>query len=363
MNKSVEIKQEHRLQVSVQETGNSTQYVLKTGAVILGGRYRITQVLAQRPRLNLYMGEQEARKTEAQEMPQTSPVAIRELLCGQLSPLLRAQIEAAVDEEFSYPISLGSAHLVEAGNRVYHEGERLYLIMQLQSGNNMCHLMTLEELLLTEPRWPTWLNIATALQWMAQLGRMVARLHRLGVILGNVTPATIGVDNRNTAPWLPILLPGWPPPPQFWSLASAEFTSQHLYQQVFPIARLAADNPFAAPEMLQGKGDERADVYTLGAILYLLVTHYAPIAVERQLCYAQARKEQIWLRTQTQEDTASSGQGKFHQPLEGLPLIESRLLNKRISPALERVLSQALALNPARRYPSAFALVEALEGL
>lgn len=363
MHKTSDYKQEHKLQATVYKSNNSTYDALKTGAMLLGGRYCITHLLSQRPRLNLYMGQQGFRKAEAEEVSQTPLVAIRELLCTHLSPLLRAQIEAAIDEEFTYPISLGSSHLVEAGNRVYHEGERLYLIMQLQGGDSMCQLMTLEELLLTEPRWPTWLNIATALQWVAQLGRMVARLHRLGVVLGNVTPATIAVDSHNAASWLPILLPCWPPPSQFWSLATAEFTPQHLYQQVFPLAKVPADNPFAAPEIVQGKGDEQADVYTLGAILYLLVTHYAPIAVERRLCHAQARREEAWSRTNPRENDAATWQGKLHQPLEGLPLIEPHLLNSRITPALERVLSQALALNPARRYPSAFALVEALEGL
>ena len=48
---------------------------------------------------------------------------------------------------------------------------------------------------------------------------------------------------------------------------------------------------------------------------------------------------------------------------EGMSFVPPHLLNNRISPRLESILTRALALDPARRFPSAFALVEALESI
>ena len=48
---------------------------------------------------------------------------------------------------------------------------------------------------------------------------------------------------------------------------------------------------------------------------------------------------------------------------DGLELIVPHHLHHAVSPALEQVLLRALELDPRRRYPSVFALVEALEGI
>lgn len=338
------------------------------GAVILNGRYRIVRLLYQRPRLNLYLGQRVDKVSTDGIRDHTGPlVAIRELLCNGLSPLLRAQIESALLEEFTTPVMLGSPHLPETGDRCYNEGDHYYYVMQLQHiTENMVqthavHAVTLETLLLEQPGWPTWLDSVTAVQWATQLCRMVARLHRLGVVLGELSPATILVDSNHTAPWLPLLLPSWPPAPCFWNLAQTSLTPRYVYQQIFPFARITADNPFVAPELAHGITDERADVYAVGAILYLLLTHYAPIAAERRL-YNRQEPYILPPRGRGQRQLSSL----FISPstnAESLALIAPRLLCRSLSQEVEEIIVRALALRPSARFPSVFTMVEVLEAV
>ena len=112
------------------------------------------------------------------------------------------------------------------------------------------------------------------------------------------------------------------------------------------------DNAFAAPELLNGTADVRSDVYSLGAILYLLLTHFAPITpIRRQRARVLVGKGQHGGSTTVQERA------------EGLELIPLRFLNEHVSPLLEQVVLCALELEPTKRYQSAFAFVEALEAI
>jgi hypothetical protein len=238
---------------------------LPEGSIVMQGRYRLVQLLQHRPRLHLYL---------AQRLTDQSLVAMRELVLTGLSPELRRQIERAAFEEFASPLVLGSPHLPGAGDRACIENERHYLVMQLRParGQRAAIAVTLAGLLLQQPRWPSWLDIGTTVEGVRRLSRVVARLHRMGAILGDLNPGTVLVDAESAAEWAPVMLISWPPPSQFWSDPS----NRAWPRQVFPIAESSPGNAFAAPETLNGMYDERSDVYSLGAILYLLLTRYTP---------------------------------------------------------------------------------------
>ena len=342
----------------------SNESVLEEGQIILEGRYRIVQLLYKRPRLNLYLGRRlsnQATEKGTGDGEQGSLVAIRELVLTALPSPIRAQVEAAAFEEFVSPVVLGSPRLPTRGDRVWFEGERYYLVMQLSDQKNDLYTsaLTLDELLLGRREWPVWLSTETAQNWGVQLCRIVARLHRLGTVLGYLDPATVLVSGTGAASWAPVLLTSWPPPPQCWQ--SASMSCSELCRQIFPIAILSRHNAFAAPEMQGGTYDERSDIYSLGAILYLLLTRYAPIASIHRLQTAQ-------------QAIPHAHMGKSVRPFipqhviamdtnESLELIPPHILYHRISPALEQIVLRALELNPARRYPSVFAMVEALEAV
>ena len=289
---------------------------LPEGSIVMQGRYRLVQLLQRRPRLHLYL---------AQHLTDQSLVAMRELVLTGLSPELRRQIERAAFEEFASPLVLGSPHLPGAGDRACIENERHYLVMQLRParGQRAAIAVTLAGLLLQQPRWPSWLDIGTTVEGVRRLSRVVARLHRMGAILGDLNPGMILVDAESAAEWAPVMLISWPPPSQFWSDPS----NRALPGQVFPIAKSSPGNAFAAPETLNGMYDERSDVYSLGAILYLLLTRYTPA------------------------------------PASLRELLPPHLFNYRISAELEQVVMRALSLDATDRYPSVYALLETLESI
>ncbi len=330
--------------------------------VILEGRYRIMRCLAQRPRLNLYIGYRLAVDNQLSSFLNDLPdqdeqgyeplVAIRELVLTGLPTQMRMLIEAAAFEEFVAPSVFGSSHLPTKGDRVWIEGERHYLVMQLSDAKmpEYDSAMPLDMLLLAHATWPEWINIITSLRWATQLCRMVARLHRQGVVLGTLTPATILVNGEGKDDWSPILLPCWPPAPSYWKTTSINVPLTYAHD--FPIVEKPIESVFVAPEMLRGVADERSDVYSLGAILYLLLTHFAPAAPIRRLCAqgAVGRKQY-------------GGDTLVQEQAEGLELIPLRFLNEDISPLVEQIVLRALELEPTKRYQSAFAFVEALEGV
>jgi serine/threonine-protein kinase len=93
---------------------------------------------------------------------------------------------------------------------------------------------------------------------------------------------------------------------------------------------------YMAPEQVKGKrGDERTDVYSLGAILYEMVTGAAPFEGENPLLIMNAR-------------------------LVGDP-IAPRKRNAQITPQVEEIILHALEREPANRYSSVAALKAELD--
>src|SRR5437763_16766902 len=95
---------------------------LPEGSTIIGGQYRLIELLHQRPRVNLYLGRRLSQRHNIS--PQDEPlVAIRELVLTDLNPQLRKQIEQAVFEEFVSPTTVpGIPRLPGAIERIDSEG-------------------------------------------------------------------------------------------------------------------------------------------------------------------------------------------------------------------------------------------------
>lgn len=328
--------------------------VLLEGTIILGGQYRVLQLLHQRPRVNLYLGkrlggwENATVQNDAHEVF----VAIRELVLTGLAPQTCVEIEQAAFEEFVSPLVLSSPRLPGAIDFVRVEGERHYLVMQLNgcqsehSAFSTQHV-TLAKLLLSWRQWPVWVDVETSLSWGAQLCRIIARLHRSGVVLGDLDPTTVVVDGEGISDRIPVLLVSWPPAPQFWPHDT--ITSIERYRQLFPFAQASVANAFVAPEALLGDYDACSDVYSLGAILYLLLTRYAPISAA--------------LRLGLVNDVGDAGDAEDADAPDSIALIPPQRLNKRITGTLSEILLRALAIDPEQRYATMFELAEAIEAV
>ncbi|TMC20390.1 MAG: hypothetical protein E6J34_12850 [Chloroflexi bacterium] len=87
------------------------------------------------------------------------------------------------------------------------------------------------------------------------------QLHRHNIVIGDLDPHTILVSQDNYQ-GVPALMISWLPP---------------ALRQLLPLEAVTINvNKFSAPEVRQGEAEARSDLYSLGAILYLLLTGQAP---------------------------------------------------------------------------------------
>jgi serine/threonine protein kinase len=183
-----------------------------------------------------------------------------------------------------------------------------YLVMRYVNGG------TLSDLMASQP-----LTIEHATRLVGQVGEALAYAHQLGVIHRDIKPANVLIgrdgDVLLTDFGIAKIVEG-----------TLQLTSEHA---------LIGTPFYMAPEQAQGQAaDARSDIYALGIILYEALTGRRPFVAETPMAVVLMH---------------------IHSPLP-----PPRQLNPAIPEALERVILRALAKNPADRFQTADAMVEAL---
>ena len=164
-------------------------------------------------------------------------------------------------------------------------------------------------------------KLADGVRMLADIARAVDVLHRQGIIHRDLKPSNILIDRHSHA-------------------YLTDFGLAKCLQEAGPqtMTGVVLGTPsYMSPEQAAGKKEvgPLSDVYSLGAILYEMLTGRPPF----------------------QEETALD---TLVQVVEGEPLLP-RHLNPRVPAALEWVCLKCLEKDPARRYSTALALAEDLE--
>ncbi len=203
---------------------------------------------------------------------------------------------------------------VVRGYDAFEQGGRFYLVMQYVDGLNV------EELQIKyfkESRHP--IPEPLVLNIMAAVCTATQALHDKKILHRDIKPANIKLDSAGK----PILLD--------LGLAKLYKTPQH----VTLVAARAYTPGYAPPEQCEEGGftTHLTDVYALGATTYYALTGRQPWEAIKRLTAA-------------------------YQHQQDMPPPSHWL--KDVSPATDAVVMRALALEPAKRYPSATALQQAL---
>ena len=223
--------------------------------------------------------------------------------------------ELAVDDRFrerflresQLAASIDHPHIIP----IYEAGEsdgQLYIAMRYVEGSDLKRLLREEGRL--EPR--------RALQLLAQLADALDAAHRSGLVHRDVKPSNALLDS-----------------------------AEHVYLADFGLTKSASDRSaqtitgriigtvdYAAPEQIQGNPvDGRADVYSLGCLLYECLTGEVPFQRDSELAV-------LW--------------GHVHEPP---PRASER--NPNLSHAIDSVVTRALAKNPEKRYETCGELTDA----
>ncbi len=171
-----------------------------------------------------------------------------------------------------------------------------------------------------------------AVQWIgARLAEALYHAHSRGVLHRDVKPGNIliGQDGR------PMLLD--------FNLAyvSSEQAQQRCIGGTLPYMAPEHLEAFARGDSGEGTVDERADIYSLGVVLYELLTGRCPFPTDRSASTRQRLQQLIESRRQLPPSVRS--------------------LNPRVSPAFAAIIQKCLQPDPADRYQSTAHLAEDLQ--
>ena len=202
-----------------------------------------------------------------------------------------------------------------------HEGQP-FIAMELLEGRTLKHRIAEQPL-----------EISAALELATQIADALDAAHAKGIVHRDIKPANIFVTERRVAKVLDFGLAKMIP------AAGANGSDETTATDSQPHAGIAPGTlPYMSPEQLQGRDvDHRTDVFSLGVVIYEMVTGQRPFTGE------------------TPADLISSILRDSPKPVTGKVT--------DVPAALDRILACCLAKDAAGRYTSARELREALEPL
>src|SRR5947209_3496598 len=271
-------------------------------------RYRITSLVRRRPYVSLFF---------AIDNQQSRPVGIRDIDISSLSNEAQTSACASVQQEYDLLRHENIPSLMPVIEVRRFEGH-LYVVSAWPSPASKSeklvdvHLQTLQDVLQSGIGLP---ETQVSLFWIEQLCSSLINLHRQHIILGDLDPQALILSSNNYNSDL-LLMVSWLPP---------------LVRSLMPHTS-AVNNAtnFTASEVLLGRPEPASDIYSLGAVLHLLLTGIPP------------------------EEPMARMQRSLRSPGE---------VNPRINARLDEFVMKALAIESTDRFQNASEMLEALSFL
>ncbi len=266
-------------------------------------RYRITSLVRLRPNISLFF---------ALDTLQQRPVALREITIRGLADEAYQTACEAVQQEYDLLRREHIATIMPVIDLRHHQGH-LYNIAGWPTPDGAkapaTQLQTLQDALQSGIGLP---DIAVAMTWIEQLCLALEHLHQHSIVPGDLDPQALVLNGSGYSSDIALMV-SWLP--------------RAIRQLHSPATASSNMTNYSAPEVLLGKPEPISDVYSLGAVLYLLLTGMPPDGPGARL------------------------QRRLRSPSE---------VNPRVSSELDEFVMQAMALEGSERYTSALDMAEAL---
>ncbi len=267
---------------------------------ILDGRFEITDLVARSNMASIFRGTD---KKTGQSVAIKIPLMALE---SDIAGYERFKREEEIGAQLNHPAILKVIKVEEPKSRPY-------LVMEFLEGKTLAEIITKRKTL----------SEGEAVAYTSQICDALEYLHKNGIAHRDLKPQNIMVCKDGSLRLFD------------FGIARVETARRLTFVGLTP----ALGTPdYISPEQVRGKrGDHRSDIYSLGAILYELVTGSTPFQGESPYIVMNARVT-----------------GDPEAP---------RKINPELNPAVEEVILHALERDPKKRYQSASEMKQDLDNL
>jgi serine/threonine protein kinase len=217
--------------------------------VMLGGRYLIDKELARGGVCAVFLAHD--RKLHS------TPVVIKVLLNIWRQTTRKTWMEKKFKDEIAALARIDHPGVVRALDVGEMSDGRSYLVMQYISGKNLRSVMT-----------PEGMALGRLAKLARQMGRALAAAHRQGVIHRDLKPENIMLQSAGDEEYVKII---------DFGIATIHEIADATDSQT---TEVVGTRSYMAPEQLRGKPVAASDIYSLGVIVYEMVTGQRPFNAE-----------------------------------------------------------------------------------